>query len=51
MFDGDFVAKVASHGWISWQVIWAIVLLVVTAAVGVLAVVRAGQLRRPATAG
>jgi hypothetical protein len=47
MFDGDLSHNVASDSWISWEVIWGVVLLVVTAAVGVLAAARARQLRRP----
>ena len=44
--DGDLAAHVSSGGWLSWKVIWAIFLLFVTAAVGVLAAVRGSQLRR-----
>jgi len=47
LFDGDLSHHIASDGWISWGVGWAIVLLVVTAAVGLLAAARARQLRRP----
>ncbi len=45
-FDGDLINNVASDGWISWGVVWGVVLLAVTAAVGLLAAVRANQLRR-----
>jgi len=51
MFDGDLTGSVASAGWGSWGVLWGIVLLVVTAVVGLLAAARARQLyrlRRPA---
>lgn len=45
-FDGDLTGNVASAGWLSWGVVWGIVLLSVTAVVGVLAAVRARQLKR-----
>jgi hypothetical protein len=45
-FDGDLISNIASDGWLSLGVVWAYVLLVVTAAVGLLAALRAGQLRR-----
>ena len=45
-FDGDLIDNVASEGWISWGVVWGVLLLAVTAAVGLLAAVRASQLRR-----
>jgi hypothetical protein len=51
MFDGDFADHVSSDGWLSGEVIWAIFLLLVTAAVGALAAVRARQLRPSSTAG
>ncbi len=47
LFDGDLIDNAASDGLISVGVLWAMVLLAVTAAVGLLAVVRARQLRRP----
>ena len=47
LFDGDLINKIASEGLISAGVVWVfVVLLPVTAAVGLLAAVRAGQLRR-----
>ena len=46
LFDGDLINNVASAGLISWGVVWGVVLLAVTAAVGLLAAVRASQLRR-----
>jgi uncharacterized membrane protein (DUF485 family) len=45
-FDGDLINNIASDGWISWGVVWGFVLLLVTAAVGLLAAARARQLRR-----
>ena len=48
MFDGDLIDNVASDGVFSWGVVWGVVLLAVTAAVGLLAAARARQLyRRP----
>ena len=47
LFDGDLFNNVASAGLISWEVVWGVVLLAVTAAVGLLAAVRASQLYRP----
>ena len=46
LFDGDLTGSVASDGFVSWGFAWAIVLLCATALVGVLAFVRARQLRR-----
>jgi hypothetical protein len=46
LFDGDLTNNVGSAGWISWGVVWGVVLLVVTAAVGLLAAARARQLQR-----
>lgn len=46
LFDGDLISGIASSGWLSWGVVWAGVLLVVTAAVGLLAAARARQLYR-----
>ena len=46
LFDGDLINNVASAGLISWGVVWGVVLLSVTAAVGLLAAVRARQLYR-----
>jgi hypothetical protein len=46
LFDGDLTGNVASDGFVSWGFAWGVVLLCVTAVVGVLAFVRAGQLRR-----
>jgi hypothetical protein len=45
VFDGDLTGNVASDGFVSWGFAWAIVLLVVTAVVGVLAFDRARTLR------
>ena len=47
LFDGDLFNNVASAGLISWEVVWAVVLLALTAAVGLLAAARASQLYRP----
>ncbi len=47
LFDGDLIDSVASDGLISVGVVWGFVLVTVTAAVGVLAVLRTRQLRRP----
>jgi hypothetical protein len=44
MFDGDLISNVASDGLISSGVIWGVVLLLVTAVVGLLAAARASQL-------
>ncbi len=41
LFDGDLINNVASAGLISWGVVWGAVLLLVTAAVGLLAAARA----------
>ena len=46
LFDGDLIGNVASAGWASWEVAWGVVLLSVTAVVGLLAAVRARQLHR-----
>ena len=46
MFDGDLINNVSSDGLISSRVVWGVVLLLVTAAVGLLAAVRARQLYR-----
>jgi hypothetical protein len=46
-FDGDLIDNVRSEGWVSTQVLWALVLLLVTAVVGLLAAARARQLRPP----
>jgi hypothetical protein len=46
LFDGDLMNNVASDGLISSGVVWGVVLLLFTAAVGVLAAVRARQLYR-----
>ena len=46
MFDGDLTSNVTSTGIFSWGVIWGVVLLLVTAVVGLLAAARARQLRR-----
>jgi hypothetical protein len=46
LFDGDLTNQVASAGSVPWGVVWGIVLLVVTAVVGLLAVARARQLYR-----
>jgi hypothetical protein len=46
LFDGDLINNVASAGLISWGVVWGVVLLSVTAAVGLLAAARARQLYR-----
>ena len=45
LFDGDLINTIASAGLISWAVAWGVVLLAVTAAVGLLAAIRAKQLR------
>ena len=47
LFDGDLINMIASEGLISAGVVWVfVVLLPVTAAVGLLAALRTGQLRR-----
>jgi hypothetical protein len=46
LFDGDLINNVASAGWIPLRVLWGVVLLTVTAAVGLLAAARARQLYR-----
>ena len=43
---GDLTGNAASAGWLSWGVVWGIVLLSVTAVVGLLAAARARQLNR-----
>jgi len=46
MFDGDLAEKISAHGWLSWQVLWGVVLLAVNLVVAVLAGLRARQLGR-----
>lgn len=46
LFDGDLIQNIASDGVLSLGVAWAGVLLAVTAVVGLLAAIRAQQLRR-----
>lgn len=46
LFDGDLSGSVASEGFASWGFAWGVVLLCLTAVVGVLAVVRTRELRR-----
>lgn len=46
LFDGDLIQNVASDGVLSLGVAWAVVLLAVTAVVGLLAAIRAKQLRQ-----
>ena len=46
LFDGDLISNVASAGLVSWGVGWGVVLLSVTAVVGLLAAARASQLHR-----
>jgi hypothetical protein len=46
LFDGDLIDSVSSDGVLSGQVLWGVVLLLLTALVGLLAVARARQLRR-----
>jgi hypothetical protein len=46
LFDGDLINNVASDGFVSAEVAWAVVLLVATAVVGLLASTRAKQLRK-----
>jgi hypothetical protein len=45
LFDGDLIGNVADDGFVSAGVLWAVVLLVATAVVGLLAAARARQLR------
>lgn len=45
-FDGDLINNIRSDGLIAWGVAWAFVLLAVTAAIGLLAAIRARQLSR-----
>jgi len=47
LFDGDLIDNVASDGFLSAGVVWAGVLLLATAVVGLLAAARARQLRDP----
>jgi hypothetical protein len=46
LFDGDLIQNIASDGVLSLGVAWAAVLLAFTTVVGLLAVIRAKQLRR-----
>lgn len=46
LFDGDLIHNVASDGFLSLGVVWAFLLVAVTAVVGLLAAIRAEQLRR-----
>jgi hypothetical protein len=46
LFDGDLTGNVASDGFVSWGFAWGVVLLCVTHDIGVLAFVRARQVRR-----
>lgn len=46
LFDGDLISNVASDGLISRGVVWGVVLLAITAVVGLLAADRARQLYR-----
>jgi hypothetical protein len=46
LFDGDLIDQVASAGLASWGVVWGVVLLLVTAVVGLLAAARTRQLYR-----
>ena len=46
LFDGDLINNVASAGLISLGVVWGVVLVLVTAVVGLLAAARARQLYR-----
>jgi len=46
LFDGDLIRNIASDGVLSLGFAWAVVLLAVTAVVGLLAAIRAKQLRR-----
>ena len=45
-FDGDLINNARSAGLLSWRVVWGVLLLVVTATVGLLAAIRTKQLRR-----
>ena len=45
-FDGDLTGQAESAGWLAWGVVWGFVLLAVNTVVGVLAAVRARDLRR-----
>lgn len=45
-FDGDLIHNARSTGLFSWRVGWGVVLLAVTAAVGLLATIRTKQLHR-----
>ncbi len=45
LFDGDLIDNIASDGLLSLGVIWGLVLIAVTATVGLLAAIRAKQLR------
>ena len=47
LFDGDLINNLASDRLTSWGVVWGVVLLAVTAVVGLLAAARASQLYRP----
>ena len=46
LFDGDLIGTVAEDGFVSWGLAWVVPLLCATVVVGVLAFVRARQLRR-----
>jgi hypothetical protein len=46
LFDGDLIQNVASDGVLSLGFAWAVVLLAFTAVVGLLAAIRAKQLRQ-----
>lgn len=46
LFDGDLIRNVASDGVLSLGFAWALVLLAVSTVVGLLAAIRAKQLRR-----
>lgn len=46
LFDGDLIRNVASDGVLSLGVAWAVVLLLATTVVGLLAAIRAKQLRQ-----
>ena len=48
LFDGDLIDNVSSDGVLSGQVLWGVVLLLVTTWVGLLAVGRAKELRERA---
>jgi uncharacterized membrane protein (DUF485 family) len=45
-FDGDLIGNVASDGFVSWGFAWGVVLLCVNAVVGVLAFMRAREIKR-----